>query len=244
MAFGAFIQGKGLDAGTVNSTTLAYTTNNVAGNILSLFAFCGLPAINNVTSVTDTAGNTWTRRSAIKILTDGDDFEAWTAFNSIVGANTVKVGNASSATLRLIIQEHTGNAASTTFDTSAASTATAISSNSGPATVAQATTLLLGGMGNASAATVTSTSPFTQRVATPASPNTRIAAQDALTTSTGSYRSIAFQNASIEWGDIMIAINAGSAAAPNRIRFPTPLSGVGSGNQFFGDRLLREYVLP
>ena len=85
------------------ATSLAYGSNNGAGNLLvAIFRYNGASAAP-MTSVTDTAGNTWVSAGMrafegySKGAGDNNFIEVWYALNSIGGANTV-TGNMGSGT--------------------------------------------------------------------------------------------------------------------------------------------------
>jgi hypothetical protein len=87
----ALVQGKVQSA----STSLAYTSNNGAGNLLiAVFRYNGASAAP-IASISDTAGNTWVSAGArafqgyAKGVSDSNFLEVWYAMNSIAGANTV-----------------------------------------------------------------------------------------------------------------------------------------------------------
>ncbi|MES1993138.1 MAG: hypothetical protein V4457_05930 [Pseudomonadota bacterium] len=121
MAINAALQHRSTVAGAVNSASLAFSSNNAAGSLLT----CGVrygPAGANV-GVTDSQGNDWQPVADQQGSTNG----VWLfcARNSAAGANTVTVtGDGVATSMRIAIAEYQGADLVAPLDVSAVGTAT------------------------------------------------------------------------------------------------------------------------
>jgi len=113
-------------------------------------------ATNNITSVTDAAGNPWTRIGAFSVSGHNSDGEMWYSPNAAsTTAVTVHLGTVVNTAVE--VQEFAGVATASPLDTSAGLSNTSAAANSGPITPAAGNELLVGfvaGHGNAEAMTV------------------------------------------------------------------------------------------
>jgi hypothetical protein len=141
------------------STTATVTLPRAStqGDLLVLSASVYTGATNNITSVTDTAGNTWTRIGAFSVPGRNSDGEMWYSPNA-ASATAVTVHLRTTANTAVEVQEFAGVATSSPLDTSAGTSSTSAAASSGPITPAAGNELLVGfaaGHGNAQAMTVT-----------------------------------------------------------------------------------------
>ena len=147
-----------------STTTVTLPQASSPGDLLVLSASVYTGATNNITSVTDTAGNAWVRIRAISSAGHNSDGELWYAANaSPTTAITVHMATAKSTAL--VVQEFAGVAASGPVDVVSGTAGTGIQSSSGPVTPAGSNELLVGfvaGHGNAETMTVTSSGFATQ----------------------------------------------------------------------------------
>lgn len=81
------VQSRASTPSGITTSTLAYTSNNTAGNMLAVYVF-GHPALNATTGVSDSAGNVWAKVVG-RADVGGDTAELWYALNCAAGANTV-----------------------------------------------------------------------------------------------------------------------------------------------------------
>ncbi len=145
---------------TSSSTTLSgsFPAATTSGRLLVLSASVYTGATNPITSVTDSAGNTWTRIGAAHFVAGHfSDGELWYSANA-KPVTTVTVHNASAAFVAFEVQEFSGVATSSPLATSAGTSNTGTSASSGSATSAIANELAVGfvaGHGNAQAIRVT-----------------------------------------------------------------------------------------
>jgi hypothetical protein len=141
------------------STTATVTLPRAStqGDLLVLSASVYTGATNHITSVTDTAGNTWTRIGAFSVSGHNSDGEMWySAGAASTTAVTVHLGTTVNTAIE--VQEFAGVATSSALDTSAGTSNTSAAANSGPGTPTAGNELLVGfaaGHGNAEAMTGT-----------------------------------------------------------------------------------------
>lgn len=131
MAIALVQQNSGMDtSGATGSVSVAFASNNTAGNMLFAAIGSGNGAANtNLTSFTDTNANTWTK--VIDNNTNaGDGAQLWVAYNCKAGANTVSVSDAAFATA-MAIGEVSGLATSAAFDQQVITEVTGVSPASG-----------------------------------------------------------------------------------------------------------------
>jgi hypothetical protein len=141
------------------STTATVTLPRAStqGDLLVLSASVYTGATNNITSVTDTAGSTWTRIGAFSVPGHNSDGEMWYSPNA-ASATAVTVHLRTTANTAVEVQEFAGVATSSPLDTSAGTSSTSAAASSGTITPAAGNELLVGfaaGHGNAQAMTVT-----------------------------------------------------------------------------------------
>ena len=151
---------------TASSTTLSgsFPTQTTGGDLLVLSASEYNGATNHITSVTDTAGNTWKLIGSYNVSGHNSNGEMWYAANTSPTV-TVTVHNSSAAFVSFEVQEFAGVAASGPLDVATGTSNTSTAANSGTATSTVANELAVGfvaGHNNAEAITVTSPGYTTQ----------------------------------------------------------------------------------
>ncbi|TMF81437.1 MAG: metallophosphoesterase family protein [Chloroflexi bacterium] len=144
---------------TSTSTTLTATfpTTTSAGHLLVLSASVYTGGTNQITQVTDSANNTWTRIGAFYSASHYSDGEIWYAANANP-VTTVTVKLASATVVAMEVEEFSGVATSNPLDVSAGASNTGTSASSGPATPTASTDLAVGfiaGHGSTQGITVT-----------------------------------------------------------------------------------------
>jgi len=145
---------------SVGSTALSASLASPSGSgdllVLSLSEYAG--ATNHVTSVTDSAGNTW--KLALDENTSGhnSDGEIWYSTNALpVSAVTAHFKTAATAALE--VQDFSGVGATTSLDVGTGASNTGVTATAGPVTPSQSNEVAVGfvaGHGTAGAITVTS----------------------------------------------------------------------------------------
>jgi hypothetical protein len=140
---------------TSSATSLAgsFLTSSTGGDLLVLTASVYSGSTNRITSVTDSAGNTWTEVGAFDTSGHYSDGEIWYAANA-KATTTVTAHVSSATTISFEIFEFSGVATSGPLDASAGASNTGTSASSGSATPSSANELAVGfvaGHGNSEA---------------------------------------------------------------------------------------------
>ncbi len=140
------VQHRSKDAGTTASSTLAFNSNNTAGNWIAVVVRAG--RAGQVLTVSDTRGNSYHPAIQFNVITDtpnGDTLGVFYAENIAGGANTVTVTDSiNGSTLRFAILEYSGVALANSLDVISTAQGTSATANSGNALTTAAGDLLLG----------------------------------------------------------------------------------------------------
>lgn len=142
-------------AGT--ALTASFPTPTLSGSLLVLSASVYTGTTNQIRSVTDSAGNTWTRIGAFAAAGHYSDGEMWYAPGARP-VTAVTVHTASAAVVAISVQEFTGVATANALDVSAGTSNTGTSAASGAVTPTANNDLAVGfvaGHGNRQTLTVT-----------------------------------------------------------------------------------------
>jgi uncharacterized membrane protein len=150
-------QAAGTATATTTSLTATFSAPTAAGDLLVLTASVYAGATNHLTTVTDSAGNTWTRVAAYFASGHYSEGEIWYASGaSPVSTVTVKLGTAASVVFQ--VMEFSGIGAAVRIDAAAGASNTGTSAGSGTITPAAVGELVVGfvaGHGNAQTMSVT-----------------------------------------------------------------------------------------
>jgi hypothetical protein len=224
----ALVQHASKDAGVTSSSSLAFPSNNTAGNWIGVVIRAGHSG--QVLTVSDTHGNAYRQGMQSNETLDGpngETFAIYYAENISGGANTVTVAQSiTNNTLRFAILEYSGVATSNSLDVIAAAQGTGTAPNSGNATTTAGGDLVLGMIVTANGATVTAGSGFTIEETVPAAPNTKLIVEDGAKSAVSAVAANATLTASDNWGAGFAAFKAaaGGGAGPN-ITSLNPASG-------------------
>jgi hypothetical protein len=207
----SLIQHTNRDAGSVTSSSLAFTSNNVAGNwiAVAIRAWQAGPTL----TVTDIRSNTY--RSAIRFneTVDGMTLAVFYAENIAGGPNTVTVsGVQSGGTLRFAILEYAGVATVNSLDVTAASQGTTSTPTSGSATTTSSGDLVIGLVSTANSRTYTAGAGYVIQDSVPAAPNTKVMVEDRRQSTAGPVSAGASLSSSDTWAAVVAAFRA--AAGP------------------------------
>lgn len=144
MAFGDFVQANAKD-GTGASDTCAYTSNVTPSTLLVAAIRLGGTGVD-VTSITDTRGNTWQQARPAQAHASDHVGALWYAINSAAAAsaNTITVNQSGSSTLRIAVLEYVITATSNILDQTNAGTGTGTAVSSGDATTTTNSQLCVG----------------------------------------------------------------------------------------------------
>lgn len=117
-------------SGYVQSSTVALSSNAAAGSVLLLFVATSAATANNITSVTDTRSNTWTKLRSDRL--SGRTLDIWYT-TTTAGAVTATVTSTDYITRAMVLTELSGVDTTTSF-ISANQSAVAFSSSSSVST--------------------------------------------------------------------------------------------------------------
>jgi concanavalin A-like lectin/glucanase superfamily protein/galactose oxidase-like protein/Big-like domain-containing protein/IPT/TIG domain-containing protein len=205
------VQHASVDAGSTNSTTLAFAASNTAGNWIGVVARASNSG--QVFNVSDSHGNIYKKAVQLNETVDGTTVAIYYAENITVGPNAVTVSDSIGGTLRIAIFEYAGVAFVNSLDVFSSAQGT----SAAPATAAVTTTkngdLLLGAISTANPATFAAGTNFTIRERVPAS-GSKLAAEDRVQATAGSATASATLSASDNWGAVLAAFAAASATPP------------------------------
>jgi hypothetical protein len=206
------VQHASKDAGTVKSSTLAFTSNNAAGNWIAVIIRAG--KAGQVLTVADTLGNTYHAAIQFNVTTDtpnGDTLGVFYAENIAGGANTVTVTESINGnTLRFAILEYSGVAPANSLDVVSTGQGTSATANSGNALTTANGDLLLGAILTGNPATYTAATGYTIEDRVPASPNTKLGTEDQIQAAAGTISAGVTFGASDSWGAGLAAFKAAS----------------------------------
>ena len=193
------VQHASSDAGTTNTTVLAFPSNNTAGNWIGVCIRAG--ALNESFTVVDSKGNIYRKAVQFAETGDGNSIGIYYSENIAGGANAIRVSASVSATLRIVILEYSGVATSGSLDAVAMNQGQSATPSSGPggATTANGE-LLLGAIATANAARFTAGSGYTIVESVPAEPNTKLIVEQEIQTIAGSASASATLATSDYWG--------------------------------------------
>ena len=147
----------GTETAANSSLSGSFPSATTGGDLLVLSASEYNGATNHITSITDTAGNTWTPVGSYNVSGHNSNGELWYSANA-KPTTTVTTHNASAVSMSFVVQEFSGVAAASPLDTFAGTSNTGTAAASGSASSSVANELAVGfvaGHGNAEAITVT-----------------------------------------------------------------------------------------
>jgi len=225
----ALVQHRSKDAGITASSTLAFNSNNTAGNWIAVVIRAG--KAGQVLTVSDARGNAYHTAIQFNVTTDapnGDTLGVFYAENIAGGANTVTVAESINGnTLRFAILEYSGVALANSLDVVSTAQGTSATANSSNALTTANGDLLLGAILTGNPATFTAAAGYTIEEGVPASPNTKLAAEDQIQAAAGSVSAGVTFGSSDSWGVGLAAFKAasgGGTTAPT-ISSLNPTSG-------------------
>ncbi len=149
---------SGTETTTAPSLSGTFPSATKAGDLLVLSASEYNGATNHITSVTDSAGNLWTRIGSFDVSGHNSNGEMWYSANA-APATVVTAHNASAVSMAFEVLEFSGVATASPVATSAGTSNTSTTASSGTATSTLANELAVGfiaGHGNSQPITVTS----------------------------------------------------------------------------------------
>ena len=213
------------DAGVTASSSLAFTSNNTAGNWIGVAIRAGQSG--QVFTVTDARGNVYRKAVQLNETVDLTTVALYYAENIVAGANTVTVTDSlSGGTLRFAILEYAGVALANSLDAAAAAQGSGTSANSGIATTTANGHLVIALTSSAVSATVAAGSGYAIEERVPVAPNTRLAVEDQQQATAGPVAASATFSVSNNWGAVVAAFRTtgNNAVASDTIQPTAPLA--------------------
>jgi len=154
----AFVQyAGGTETAAATSLSGSFPSPTTSGHLLVASISESTGATNLITSVTDTAGNPWTRVASYNTSGHSSNGEVWYSAGA-QATTTVTAHTASAASMSLVVQEFSGVAATSPLDTAAGTSALGTAAASGMTASSTANDLAVGfvaGHGNGEAISVT-----------------------------------------------------------------------------------------
>lgn len=140
----AFVQSASAsEAAASTALTATFPSVSTAGHLLVLSASVYTGATNTISSVTDSAGGTWTRIASRFVSGHNSDGEQWYSANA-KAVTSVTAHTASASTMALTVQEFSGVATANPLDVSTGASATGTAASSGSVTSTAANDLVVG----------------------------------------------------------------------------------------------------
>jgi uncharacterized repeat protein (TIGR01451 family) len=212
------------DAGSAASSSLAFATNNTAGNWIAV-AIRSWPSSQALT-VTDTRGNTYRRAIQLNETVDGMALAIFYAENIAGGSNAVTVSRPlAGGTLRFAILEYAGVAIASSLDGTAAGQGTSTTPISGIVTPTSSGDLVMGVLSTADERTFTAGSGYVIEERVPAAASTKLVVEDRTQTTAGPLSAGAALSASDNWGAVVAAFRAKAPGLPAGITVDTTSPG-------------------
>ena len=207
------VQHTSKDAGITNSSTLAFPTNNTAGNFIAVIIRAGKSG--QALNVSDSHSNTYRQAVLLNMTLDGETDAIYYAENIAGGANTVTVSdNLSAGTLRFSIMEYSGVALTNSLDNAVVAEGSGTSPSTPNAPTSWGGDLLLGEIVTANPATFTAGAGYKIEDFVPAEPNTKVIGEDQIQSTAGSASANATIGASDSWGAVFAAFKSANGIPP------------------------------
>jgi RHS repeat-associated protein len=203
------VQHTSKDGSTTASSTLAFASNNSAGNWIGVCIRAG--AADETFTVTDSLGNTYRQALWVNETGSGNTLAIFYAENIAPGANTITVSDTASAPLRFAALEYAGVATVNSLDVVASAIGNSTTPNSGNATTTGNGDLLLGAILSANGATYAAGTDYTAEEYVPTAPNTTLIVEDSRQSLDGPAVASATLAASDFWAAALASFRPASA---------------------------------
>ena len=181
------------------ATSLAFTTNTTAGNLIVVAIRVGPPTTTTV-AVKDSNGNSYTLARSQVQTTDRHQTWVYYANNIAAGPTTVTVTLSTTATLRVAIHEYSGLNTVAPLDQTTSAQGNGTAPTSGSVTTTAASELLFGMGSSANAQSWTAGTGYALRQA----PAGKLETADQIVAATGSVSASASLGASDDWTAIIV----------------------------------------
>ena len=202
-------QRASIDGGTTTSASLAFSSNNTAGNFIAVAIRAG--GSSQRFTVSDSRGNRYQQAIATNNGSD-DTLAIYYAQNIAGGPNTVTVSDTVPGTMRFAILEYAGIAASNPLDVTVAAQGSGTNPSSGSVTTTGNGDLLLGAVTTANSPGFAAGSGYTIEESVPAAPGTKLTAEDRVQAVAGSASAAATLLASDNWAAALAAFRMAPSA--------------------------------
>lgn len=195
------------------SNAVAFGSNNTAGNLLTAV----IQAADDVTGVTDTAGNTWAKRQD-----PGGECEIWDCLSCLAGANTVTAANGFGSSFAHIqvteVNTSTGTWATDGSNGVFYGVPPTDTPDSGNVTTTAADTFLIGGLANVSSLNYTWGAGWTERYDDATGGAGRsMSAADRIETATGTFSANGTTSTSVSGQNAVAAAYAASGGGATAV---------------------------
>src|SRR5438132_3699198 len=223
------LQHTSKDAGTATSTSLAFPSNNTAGNWIAVAIRAGHSG--QLFTVKDSNGNAYHQAVQFNVTTDapnGDTLGVFYAENIAGGANQVTVSNTISGTMRVAVLEYSGVASANSLDAAAVAQGTGSAPNSGNITTSANGDLLLGAVLTGNGENFTAGTGYLIEERVPAEPGTKLIVEDQVQSASGTVSAGVSLGAADSWGAAIAAFKCAitSVSTSPTITRLNPNSGV------------------
>jgi len=197
---------------TLGTTIAAPAANHTTGNLLVVFVGCHSISVT-VSSIADTAGNTYTKVTSIK--DSYDTIECWYAKNITGNANNVVTATYSdSVDYRTItVDQYSGCDTSTPLDQYNTGTGNDTAPTTGNITTTAADEVLVAGVYLRVSKTITAGTNYTLRTLTNSAPS-YAASEDRIISATGTYNATFSLDSATYWITIVASFKAAAVAGP------------------------------
>jgi IPT/TIG domain/Abnormal spindle-like microcephaly-assoc'd, ASPM-SPD-2-Hydin len=207
------VQHASKDAGTTTSSSLAFPSNNTAGNWIAVAIRAGHSGQSF--TVKDSNGNTYHQAVQFNVTTDapnGDTLGVFYAENIGGGANQVTVSDTISSTMRIAILEYSGVANSSSLDAATAAQGSGNAPVSGSVTTFANGDLLLGVVLTGSGENFTAGSGYLIEEHVPTEPGTKLIVEDQVQPASGAASASVSLGASDNWGAAIAAFKSATTS--------------------------------
>ena len=205
------VQAASIEGSSVSSVAATFPTSNTAGNLI--VAFVRASTTTQTITLSDSAGNTYSKAVGTGQTTDGHQVAIFYAPNIKAGANTVTASfSGTNNHPFLAIYEYSGVSRTSPLDKTAGAQGTNASVSSGAtATTTAANELVFAGMGLPSSSTVTwvAGSGFTLEQQDTRTSGSRAATEDQEVTATGAYAGTFSLSGASNWSAVVATFISG-----------------------------------
>jgi len=195
----ALVQHRSIDSAPATSNSLAFVTTTTAGNWIAVSIRGGL-SNSQIFTVSDSSGNTYHQAFRLGLTNSSNTLAFFYAENINGGPDTITVTQTVFGPLRFAILEYSGVATTNSLDGAATAQGSSTSPNSGPLTTSANGDLLLGTIITQNNNAFTAGSGYTIEESVPASPITKLIAEDQLQSAAGTASARASLSAADNWG--------------------------------------------